>query len=194
MKVWIYFLSNNSTFIRRAVSKDAKQCLDIYKKYADQTAYSFEQCAPSISQMAERIESITLTYPWLVFECDQLIRGYAYASQFRPRAAYQWTAEVTVYLNDQSQGSGLATELYQQLFKVLVKQGFFNAIAVITEPNPQSERFHQKMGFEKIGVYKSIGYKLDQWHDIGWWQKSLQPIHLNPGSPILFADIDDNLF
>ena len=170
--------------IRHATLCDAQQCLGIYAYYAKNTAFSFEEDAPDEPQMAQRIGKITQDYPWLVYEDNQTILGYAYASQFRPRSAYCWTAEVTIYLHDQAKRSGIASRLYQELFDDLIQRGFYNAVAVITEPNPQSERFHQKMGFEKIGVFKSIGYKLGKWNDIGWWQKQLQPKAADPVKPV----------
>ena len=181
---------NKPACIRQATPDDAKQCLNIYQYYAENTAFSFEESAPTVQQMAQRINAITQVYPWLVYDDNQIINGYAYASQFRPRPAYCWTAEVTIYLSDASKGSGIAGLLYQQLFAGLIEQGFYNAIAVITEPNPESEIFHQKMGFEKIGTFKSIGYKSGQWNDIGWWQKQLQPVKANPGKPSAFNEID----
>ena len=174
---------NNSDYIRWARPDDAQQCLAIYHYYVEHTAISFEEGAPTVEQMAQRIGATTAIYPWLVYEHNQQIQGYAYASQFRPRPAYRWSVEVTIYLNDESKGSGIAVSLYRQLFTCLIEFGYFNALAVITEPNPKSERFHQKLGFEKIGTFKSIGYKLGQWNDIGWWQKQLQPMMVNPDMP-----------
>ena len=178
---------SKSDCIRLATPADASECLRIYTYYAENTAFSFEEGAPNVEQMAQRIGTIVKNYPWLVYDDDQTIKGYAYASQFRPRPAYRWTAEVTIYLDSDANHSGIASRLYQQLLSILIQQGFYNAVAVITEPNPRSERFHLKQGFEKIGVFKSIGYKLDQWNDIGWWQKQLQPMQLNPTKPKTIA-------
>ena len=181
---------NKPDCIRQVTKADAEQCLRIYQYYADNTAFSFEESAPTVGQMVQRIGAITREYPWLVYDDNHIISGYAYASQFRPRPAYRWTAEVTIYLSDNSKGSSIASALYQQLFARLIEQGFYNAIAVITEPNPESEMFHQKMGFEKIGIFKSIGYKLGHWNDIGWWQKRLQPVKADPGNPRAFNEMD----
>lgn len=182
---------NNSDHIRVALPDDAQQCLNVYRYYVENTAYSFEEGTPTADQMSKRINAITSRYPWLVYEKKSIIRGYAYASQFRPRPAYRWTVEVTIYLDDEFKGTGIAACLYQQLFEMLVKQGFYNAIAVITEPNPVSEKFHQKMGFAKIGTFKSIGFKLGQWHDIGWWQRRLWQLRSNPLGPDGFSELDD---
>ena len=184
-------MSTKTDCIRHATPADAPQCLHIYSYYAENTAFSFEDSAPDLHQMMLRIRDITQHYPWLVYEKNHSIQGYAYASKFRPRPAYRWTVEVTVYLDHDAKGSGIAKHLYNRLFMILAKQGFFNAVAVITEPNPESEKFHQKMGFEKIGTFNSIGYKLDQWHDIGWWQKRLQPMKANPKNPLDIIDMNE---
>ena len=180
----------NSGSIRLATPDDARQCLDIYRYYADHTAFSFEESAPTVEQMAQRIANISASYPWLVFEQDQVVLGYAYASQFRPRPAYRWSAEVTIYLDERAKRSDIATRLYQELFSVLIKLGYYNALAVITEPNPESERFHLKLGFRKIGTFESIGFKLNQWSDIGWWQKQLQPVRPTPVMPLALSKLD----
>ena len=183
-KLWIYSLLVKSGPIRPAKPEDAQQCLDIYRYYAENTAFSFEENAPTVEQMAQRIADISRIYPWLVYEQDQVVLGYAYASQFRPRPAYRWSVEVTIYLDDKAKRLDIARQLYQELFAVLIKLGYYNALAVITEPNPESERFHLKLGFRKIGTFESIGYKLNQWNDIGWWQKQLQPVESCPVMPL----------
>lgn len=176
--------------IRLATPDDARQCLDIYRHYAENTAFSFEENAPTLQQMAQRIAEITRVYPWLVYLQDQAVLGYAYASQFRPRPAYRWSAEVTIYLDDRAKRLDIARQLYQQLFSVLIRLGYYNALAVITEPNPESERFHLKLGFRKIGTFESVGYKLNHWSDIGWWQKQLQPVKSSPVMPLRLDKLD----
>jgi len=166
-------LKSDSQCIRAVISSDAEAIINIYRYYVESTAVSFEEKVPTLTQMIERIESTTKHYPWLVYLQDEQITGYAYASKFRSRSAYRWTAEVTIYVADKVKRSGSASKLYTALLDSLVEQNFKSAIAVVTEPNPESEKFHQKMGFRKIGTFTSIGYKLNQWHDTGWWQKML---------------------
>lgn len=171
--------------IRNVNKTDSEACLDIYRWYVEHTAFSFEETAPDQAQFSRRIEAITETYPWLVYELNGKVLGYAYASSFRPRPAYRWSAEVTIYLTAKAQGQGIACQLYEELMQKLARLGYYNAIAVITEPNPPSEAFHRKIGFRRIGVFESIGYKLGAWHNVSWWQKSLQPpqaIPVQPGS------------
>ncbi len=161
----------SSENIRPAKPGDAEGILEVYRYYVENTAISFEQTVPTISEMSQRITMTTENYPWLVSLLNEQIVGYAYASRFRTRPAYRWTVEVTIYLADQAKRSGIATKLYNALFDELAKQNFRTAIAVVTEPNPESEKFHQKMGFRKIGTFESVGYKLGQWHNTGWWQR-----------------------
>ena len=175
--------------IRLATPGDAQQCLDIYRYYVENTAFSFEEGAPTAHQMAQRIGDITRVYPWLVYERNQKVLGYTYASQFRPRPAYRWSAEVTIYLDDSAKRTDIARHLYEQLFATLIRLGYYNALAVITEPNPESERFHLKLGFRKVGTFESIGYKLNQWSNIGWWQKQLQPVTPGPQTPITLNEL-----
>ena len=177
---------SDSDLIRPISHHDARACLGIYQFYVENSVVSFEEIVPTIEQMTERIESTSQSYPWLVYEVNGCVAGYAYGSSFRPRPAYRWAAEVTIYLAAQFKGKGIAAELYQSLFDALIKLGFYNAIAVVTEPNPESEKFHQKMGFKKIGKFESVGFKLNQWNDIGWWQKQLQPVAKNPLTPKAF--------
>ncbi len=160
--------------IRSVSVSDAQAILNIYRPYVESTAISFEEKVPDVNEIRNRITAVTQNYPWLVYETEQELLGYAYATSFRARPAYRWTTEVTIYLTDNAKGTGIATELYQALFQDLVERRFNVAIAVITEPNPASERFHQKLGFRKIGVIESVGYKFSQWHNTGWWQKHLQ--------------------
>ena len=175
---------------RRVRENDAKACLRIYRPYVEKTAISFEEDVPSVKIMRQRIQHSSRQYPWLIYEQDSKVAGYAYASGFRPRPAYRWSAEVTIYITEKIKGTGIAQCLYQKLFEILIKQGFHNAIAVITEPNPESEKFHQKMGFRRIGVFQSVGYKLNRWHNIGWWQKQLQTTEQQPIELIPFSAIE----
>ena len=182
---------NSESLIRVASKADAMQCLAIYEHYVCHTANSFESTVPSEDEFATRIQRVSEIYPWLVYEVDAQICGYAYASSFRPRPAYNWNAEVTIYLNRSAKGKGIASQLYLSLLEQLTRLGYFNAIAVITEPNPESEKFHVKMGFNKIGSFKAMGYKLNQWHDLGWWQKQLKPFIPEPPQPRPFRHRDE---
>ena len=120
--------------------------------------------------MATRIEAKLPRYPWLVADDNDSVIGYAYAGAHRERAAYAWSAEVSVYVAETARRRGVARRLYQTLFDLLDRQGYRMAYAGITLPNPASVGFHEAMGFEPVGVYHNVGWKHGQWRDVGWWE------------------------
>jgi L-amino acid N-acyltransferase YncA len=125
--------------------------------------------------MAERIRA---AHVWLVAERDGDVVGYAYGGQHRERAAYNWTVEVSAYVDRNAHGTGLGRRLYTELFDRLRTMGFRLLVAGITLPNDPSVGIHEALGFEPVGVYKNIGYKNGQWWDVGWWQLDLgEPDH-----------------
>ncbi len=110
--------------------------------------------------------------------------GYVYARALRPRPAYQWSVETSVYVHAVLRRSGIGRALYTSLLKVLVLQGYFSAYAGITLPNPASQGLHEALGFKPVGIYREAGFKLGAWHDVGWWQLALQPKQIPPRIPI----------
>lgn len=172
-----------SSSIRLASSADAPQICDIYSPIVRDTAISFEQAVPDAEAIAARISKTLQQYPWLVCEINRQIAGYAYAGSFRPRSAYQWTTETTVYVQPDYQRRGIARALYTSLIAILRQQGYCNAIGVIALPNDGSIRAHEAVGFRKIGVLENMGYKLKGWHDIGWWQLELRPMPQEAQAP-----------
>lgn len=170
--------------IRLARESDAGQMLDIYAPLVRETAISFELEPPTEEEFRRRVAA-TLEYaPWLVCESDSGILGYVYASRFRPRAAYQWTVEVTVYVASSSQRRGIGRALYTSLLECLRVQGFCSAVAVIALPNPASVALHEGLGFRQVGVFPAVGYKLGQWHDVGWWRTALRECPHSPAPPV----------
>jgi L-amino acid N-acyltransferase YncA len=169
--------------IRLAQESDADRLLEIYAPVVKETAISFELAPPDVAEFRERVRSILASHNWLVIEEAQTILGYAYASKFRAREAYQWTAEVTVYVDPAHRKRGFARALYGSLFEALRFQGFCSVVAVIALPNLPSVRLHEKLGFEPVGVLRSVGYKLGRWHDVGWWQLKLHNDKPDPVSP-----------
>ena len=123
--------------------------------------------------MGERIAAHRETHPWLVAEDGGDVIGYAYASPFRSRHAYQWSVETSVYIATDAQRRGAGRTLYTALFDILRAQGYRQALAGITLPNPASVGLHEAMGFSRVGVYRAVGWKLGMWHDVGWWQRDL---------------------
>jgi L-amino acid N-acyltransferase YncA len=174
------------TRIRRATVEDAEAIARIYAPYVTDTAISFETEAVSAAQIAERVQSFDVLYPWFVAEdgAGDTVVGYAYATQFRTRPAYRFAAETSIYLEPSAQGRGVGTLLYRALLDKLFGQGFIQAIAGITLPNEASVRLHERVGFKLVGVYKDIGYKLGRWHDVGRYQCQLAEPRVPPAEPI----------
>lgn len=152
---------------------DAEACAALYAPYVAGTAITFEYEPPSADEMARRIAGAQRTHAWLVHEDDERVVGYAYAGPYKERAAYRWTTEVSVYLEQGRRRTGAGRALYEALFGRLVERGYRVAIAGITLPNPASEGLHRAMGFELVGVHPRIGWKLGRWHDLARMQKLL---------------------
>jgi L-amino acid N-acyltransferase YncA len=161
--------------IRVARPEDAEAILTIYAPIVRETAISFEVEPPTREDMQQRIATTLRHLPWLVGERQGEVLGYVYASPHRTRAAYQWSVDVTVYIHAQVRRAGIGRALYHALFELLILQGFYQGFAGITLPNPASVGLHEALGFQPVGVYQAVGYKLGTWHDVGWWQRALQP-------------------
>ena len=172
---------------------DAASILEIYTPYILNTAVTFETEIPSINSFEGRIKHYTEKWPWIVYELDGTIAGYAYATKHRERLSYQWCVESSVYIRDQFQSAGVASKLYNALFEVLRLQGFINVYAGITLPNDKSISFHEKLGFTNFVYYKNVGHKLGEWRTVGWWQKQINDYEIQPSAPLDFRDMDDNL-
>jgi L-amino acid N-acyltransferase YncA len=153
--------------------RDAPGCAAIYAPYVRDTPISLEECAPTEHELAARIQTTTLTHPWLVAQDGEDLVGYAYATRHRERACYRWATDVTVYVAPRSQRRGVGRALYETLFGLLRRQGFRMACAGITLPNQASVGLHEALGFKPVGIYRNIGWKFGAWHDVGWWQLKL---------------------
>ena len=152
---------------------DAEAIAAIYAPFVTDTVVSFEDVPPTAAEMAARIERLTSTHAWLVAEEAGEILGYAYACPHRERAAYRRTAEVTVYVDPQRQRRGAGRALYAALLERLAELEYRVALAVIALPNDASVGLHEACGFTLVGVYRRIGFKFDNWWDVGWWQLEL---------------------
>jgi phosphinothricin acetyltransferase len=176
--------------LRAATSQDAAAIREIYAPYVRESAVSFETEPPTVREMQERIEAGGDLYPWLVAEDEAgEIAGYAYATAFRPRPAYRYAVETSVYLSPRHQRRGLGAGLYRSLLATLETQGFAQAIAAITLPNAASVRLHEALGFVAAGRYSQVGYKLGGWHDVGLWQRALAPATKPPAEPRKLGDL-----
>jgi L-amino acid N-acyltransferase YncA len=160
--------------IRNAdAERDAGACASIYAPYVKDTTISFEEVPPTAAEMADRIERLTNSHAWLVAEDEHEILGYAYACPHRERAAYRWTTEVSVYVDGRQQRRGAGRRLYESLLRALAERGYQVALAVIGLPNDASVAFHESFGFVPAGVFHRLGFKFDEWWDVGWWELDL---------------------
>jgi L-amino acid N-acyltransferase YncA len=173
--------------IRLATSADAAGVQAIYEPIVRDTPISFELEPPTVEEMQQRIGKTLEHLPWLVCEHHGDILGYVYASQHRARPAYQWSVDVSVYVHPDTRRMGVGQALYRSLFAVLALQGFYQAYAGITLPNPASVGLHESLGFQPVGVYRAVGYKLGAWHDVGWWQLSLREQVIPLGPPVALS-------
>ena len=178
------------TSIRPVTPADAKGILIIYAPYIESTSFTFETEVPSVEEFAERIRTYLINWPWLVCEVDGMIAGYAYATKYRERTAYQWCTESSIYIHDDYQKMGIAKALYDALFCILKKQGFRNVYAVINLPNERSVAFHESCGFEYFATYEKVGYKLGKWKNVGWWKLSINEYPDEPAPPVRFSELE----
>lgn len=163
--------------IREALAGDAKVIVEIYNHYILNTTITFEEQAVTQPEMVRRIADVQAGgLPWLVVEQDNVVVGYAYATRWRVRHAYRFSAECTVYLAPGLAGNGLGTALYSVLLERLVDKGFHLVIGGIALPNAGSVALHEKLGFEKVAQFREVGFKFDRWLDVGYWQKTLSSV------------------
>jgi L-amino acid N-acyltransferase YncA len=166
-----------SHLIRVATIDDAEGIAAIYAPIVVGTAISFETSPPGPGVMRERIAETLKSFPWLVCEdTSGSVNGYAYAGRHRERPAYRWSIDTTVYVREDARGQGVGKALYEALLGQLVDLGYFQAFAGITLPNAASIALHEAVGFTPLGIYRNVGFKLQAWHDVGWWQRTLQPL------------------
>lgn len=156
--------------IRRVTVDDALRICEIYNYYVESTVITFEEKQVKITEMQDRIRSISVTFPWLVYERDDCVIGYAYASRWKSRCSYRYSVESTVYVSSDSLGVGIGTELYGALIEKLRLLRLHSVIGGIALPNPASISLHEKLGFEKVAHFKEVGYKMNSWIDVGYWE------------------------
>jgi L-amino acid N-acyltransferase YncA len=169
--------------IRPATQADAAAIAAIYGAWVRDGYATFETTPPDAAEFGRRMLSPP-RLPWLVAESvaagsgpvqsGATVLGFAYAARHRERAAYRWSADVSVYLAADACGRGIGRALYGELLPIVASLGYVSAFAGIALPNPASVRLHESMGFEPVGVYRDVGFKLGAWRDVGWWQRRLQ--------------------
>lgn len=175
--------------IRVASPEDAGQILDIYAPYITNTSFTFETEVPALESFKQRMINTLENWPWLVAEDNGIIAGYAYATRYRERSAYQWCTEASLYIHNDYFRKGVGTKLYNELFNILEKQGFRNVYAVINLPNERSVALHEKLGFKHFADYEQVGYKLGKWKTVGWWRLTLNEFSMEPEAPVAFSKL-----
>ena len=184
--------------IRPAEMRDVPAMLAVYAPYVEETAVSFEYAVPSEEEFRARLERVQSFYPWLVAEREGRVLGYAYASRFHPRAAYDWSVEVSIYLGRNERRRGLGRRLYEVLEQCLLSQGVLTAYSCIAHaPEPDeyldhsSIRFHERMGYRLTGTFPACGYKFGRWYGMIWMEKRLVPADAPEAlRPALIAPFD----
>jgi len=164
-----------SVEIRTPRSEDGDALAAIYGPHVTDGVASFELVAPHPDQMAARVSATLRTHPFLVAERDGVVVGFAYGATHHARAAYRWVVDVSVYIAATARRQGVGRALYSELLSRLRRQGFVVACAGVTLPNDASVALHEAFGFEPIGIYREIGFKMGKWHDVGYWQLELAP-------------------
>jgi len=159
--------------IRPVALKDAQELLDIYNYYVLHTAVTFDIEPLSLQTFSDKIRTITADYPFIVYEEDHVILGFAYGSRFRPRAAYNYVGESTVYVKHTDQGKQIGSTLYAELIRLLKATDLHTLLGVLTIPNEASVKLHEKFGFNQVAHLKEVGKKFDTWQDVGMWQLKL---------------------
>ena len=165
--------------LRRAHLEDAEAILEIYAPYIRNTNITFEYEVPSLSEFRDRMAGIMEGYPYLICEIDGIAAGYAYAHRYKERAAYQWDAELSVYLREGCERRGIGQAFYTALMEIMKEQHVRNVYGIVTSPNPPSEALHAAMGFRLAGVSLKTGYKLGKWIDVSCFERPLG----DPDSP-----------
>ncbi|MEL7536216.1 MAG: N-acetyltransferase family protein [Pseudomonadota bacterium] len=161
----------DATVVRPVKLADVKAIAAIYNHYIETSFATFETKPVSIRAMTARIREVRdINLPWLVADRSGDIAGYAYATKWKERSAYRFSVESTVYLAPSATGGGVGTHLYAALLDELRALPVNAVLGGITLPNPASVALHEKLGMQKVAHLKKVGYKFDQWVDVGYWQ------------------------
>ena len=145
--------------IRPVHQKDASAIANLYNYYVINTTITFEETPINKKEMGNRIQNHQPEHHWMVVDLDNKIVGFAVANSWKNRSAYRFTKEISVYIAPNNQRNGWGKQLYTKLLKILQKEGIHTVLAGITIPNESSIKFHESMGFEKVGHFKETGFK-----------------------------------
>ncbi len=173
--------------IRLATERDVAAMLEIYGGYIKTSTATFEYTVPTLPEFTGRFREITERFPWLCWEEDGVILGYAYASAPFTRAAYAWCCEPSIYLKPERKGQGIGRRLYEALEALLKQQGFQVSYALITEENRGSVHFHEAMGYRTVACLNDCGFKFGRWLGLCWMEKRLTTVHIPDAAPVNWA-------
>lgn len=176
--------------IRLLEERDIKRVIEIYSYYIENTTITFEYTVPSYDEFKKRFLNIQKQYPFIVYEENEKIYGYAYASTHHERAAYSWNCEFSIYIDKDFRGKGIGAILYKALEDIVREQGYYTAYALITIPNDRSFAFHKKQGFEIEGINKNTGFKFEKWLDVATLSKPLREYTKPSNFPLSINNID----
>lgn len=157
--------------IRPVRVSDSEAVAAIYNLFIRDTVVTFEETPVDAAEMARRIENVTAKLPWLVSEQEGVVAGYAYATAWKARSAYRFAVETTIYMAPAFAGRGLGTTLYRTLLEELERGGTHCVVGGVALPNPASVALHERLGFQPIGTFREVGWKLGRWVDVGYWQR-----------------------
>jgi phosphinothricin acetyltransferase len=160
--------------IRPVNTADAPAICGIYNYYIVSTAVSFDEKPVSVTEMEDRIRTITAKYPWFVWEEAGEVPAYAYVNTWKEKAAYRYAAELSIYVKCGKEGHGIGRALMAHLLEAVRKTDIHTLVSGITIPNDRSVALHEKFGFQKIAQFHEIGFKLDTWLDVGYWELILR--------------------
>lgn len=160
--------------IRKWKEEDIAAILDIYNWYILNGTETFETEPVTREAFTQRVHGITASYPFLVLEDAGKVCGYAYLDHFNPRAAYDWTADLSIYLDPSEKGKGFGSALMQAILDLGEKDGYRSIISIITETNTVSEKFHEKFGFQKMAEFPQLGYKFGKWLGVTYYMKRFE--------------------
>ncbi|HEU4521105.1 MAG TPA: arsinothricin resistance N-acetyltransferase ArsN1 family B [Thermoanaerobaculia bacterium] len=167
-------MNHNETILRAATLSDAPAIAAIYNHYIRETIVTFEEKPVSGADFKRRIDEVfAASFPWLVAADGAGIAGYAYATPWKPRSGYRYSAEVTVYLAPDRGRRGVGTLLYSELFRLLEERGTHAVMGGIALPNQASIALHEKFGMRKVAHFEAVGFKFGRWIDVGYWQRIL---------------------
>ena len=169
--------------IRFLKEKDIQACLDIYNWYIENTTITFEEELLTVEQFTDRIRGIQKKYPFIVLEEDNKILGYAYLDSFNSRAAYNWTADLSIYLDHDCKGKGYGSQLMKEILHLAEIDGYCSVVSIVTEGNIPSEHIHASFEFESVALFKNFGYKFNKWLGVTYFVKMVNECRVDMQQP-----------